>query len=51
VVADVDFRMLPRRRQPQTAESPRPVKKDDADQIQDPVLRAIYKEKRGRRSA
>jgi len=51
VVADVDFRMLPRRRQPQSADSPRPVKKDDADQIQDPVLRAIYKEKRGRRSA
>lgn len=51
VVADVDFRMIPRRRQPRSAEAPRPVKNDDADQIQDPVLRAIYKEKRGRRSA
>jgi predicted nucleic acid-binding Zn ribbon protein len=51
VVADVDFRMVPRRRQPQSAEAPRTLEKDDANQIQDPVLRAIYKEKRGRRSA
>jgi predicted nucleic acid-binding Zn ribbon protein len=50
VVRKVEFRVSPRRRQPRRAEEPSPAK-DEADQIQDPVLRAIYKEQRRRKSA
>jgi predicted nucleic acid-binding Zn ribbon protein len=50
VVVDVDFRVLPRRRLPQLAEPDRQPK-DESDQIQDPVLRTIYREQRRRRPA
>ena len=50
VVRDVEFRVAPRRRLPQRAEEPRK-ERDEADQIQDPVLRAIYLRQRRRRSA
>ncbi|HSW49390.1 MAG TPA: DUF721 domain-containing protein [Bryobacteraceae bacterium] len=50
VVRDVDFRVVPRRRLPQIASEPRQ-RPDEADQIQDPVLRSIYRRQRRRRSA
>lgn len=50
VVRDIDFRVVPRRRLPQIASEPHK-RPDEADQIQDPVLRAIYREQRRRRSA
>lgn len=50
VVADVEFRIPARRRLPQRAELPQQAR-DDADQIQDPWLRTIYKQQRRRRSA
>ena len=50
VVKDIEFRVSPRRRMPQIASQPRG-NRDDAEQIQDPVLRAIYKQQRGRRPA
>jgi hypothetical protein len=49
-VKDVEFRVSPRRRLPQRAADPRQ-SQDEADQIPDPVLRTIYKQKRRRRSA
>jgi hypothetical protein len=50
VVRDVEFRVAPRRRLPQPAAEPHK-ERDEADQIQDPVLRAIYRQRRRRRSA
>jgi predicted nucleic acid-binding Zn ribbon protein len=50
VVRKVEFRVSPPRRQPRRAEEPSPAK-DEADQIQDPLLRAIYREQRRRKSA
>ena len=50
VVRDIEFRIPARRRLPQRATLPKQ-QEDDADQIQDPMLRAIYKRQRGRRSA
>jgi hypothetical protein len=50
VVRDVDFRVVPHRRLPQLAAEPHK-RADEADQIQDPVLRAIYRQQRRRRSA
>jgi predicted nucleic acid-binding Zn ribbon protein len=50
VIRDVEFQVVPARRQPQIAPEPRKAA-DEADEIQDPVLRAIYRRQRGRRSA
>ena len=50
VVRDVEYRVAPRRRLPQQALEPRK-DRDEADQIQDPGLRAIYRQQRRRRSA
>ena len=50
VVVDIDFRISPRRRVPGRAEAPRRAS-HEADQIQDPVLRVIYKQQRPRKMA
>jgi predicted nucleic acid-binding Zn ribbon protein len=50
LVRQVEFRIAIRRREPQRAVQPRP-SHDEADRIEDPVLRNIYKQQRGRRSA
>jgi predicted nucleic acid-binding Zn ribbon protein len=49
-VKDVEFRVSPRRRPPQPAPEPRRGQ-DEADQIPDPFLGAIYRQQRRRRSA
>jgi len=48
VVEDLEFRVIPARREPQRAELARPVPGalDEADEIADPVLRNIYKSAR-----
>jgi hypothetical protein len=48
MVEDVEFRVIPRRRDAQRAEvaQPSPVAADEADEIADPVLRNIYKHSR-----
>ena len=46
VVEDIEFRVVPRRREPARALSPdgaQPLFADDADAIGDPVLRDLYK--------
>ncbi len=50
IVRQVEFRIAVRRREPQRASQPRP-SNDEADRIEDPVLRTIYKQQRGRKSA
>jgi predicted nucleic acid-binding Zn ribbon protein len=50
VIRDIEFRIVPGRRMPQIASEARK-HQDDADEIQDPVLRGIYRRQRGRRSA
>jgi predicted nucleic acid-binding Zn ribbon protein len=50
LVRDVEFRIPVRRRMPQRVEAPRPVA-DEAENIEDPVLRTLYKQQRRRRSA
>ena len=50
MVREVEFRLPTRRREPQRAAQPRP-SNDEADRIEDPVLRSIYKQRRGRKSA
>ncbi len=50
LVGDIEFRVTPRRRLPQVAERPRQ-SADEADRIQDPVLRTIYRQQRTRRLA
>jgi predicted nucleic acid-binding Zn ribbon protein len=50
MVREVEFRIPARRREPQRAGQPRP-SNDEADRIEDPVLRTIYKQRRGRKSA
>jgi predicted nucleic acid-binding Zn ribbon protein len=47
IVSDIEFRVAVPRRLPQRAER-LSATQDDADQIQDPVLRRIYKQKRKR---
>ena len=42
IVEDVEFRVVPRRREPQRADVPVPALFDEADGIADPVLRGIY---------
>ena len=43
VVEDVEFRIVPRRREPQRAEQAVSVPVDEAESIADPVLRGIYR--------
>lgn len=51
IVEDIEFRVMPRRREPRRAQSSVPDDNDDADRIQDPVLRNIYKAARRREKA
>ena len=46
VVDDLEFRVIPRRREPQRAIEVVPAPYDEADQIADPVLRGIYRASR-----
>ena len=47
LVDDLEFRIVPRRREPEMARTAMPVLfADDADAISDPVLREIYKQSR-----
>jgi hypothetical protein len=51
-VEDVEFRVVPRRREPQRAEQAAPALfADDADRIADPVMRGIYKASRKKAQA
>jgi hypothetical protein len=45
-VDDLEFRIVPRRREPQRAEQSVPALIDEAENIADPVLRDIYKASR-----
>jgi hypothetical protein len=51
VVEDVEFRVVPRRREPQRADLPVPSLLDEADGIADPVLRGIYRTSRAKAMA
>lgn len=52
VVEEVEFRVTPRRREPQRADAPMPgLFADDASGIEDPVLRSIYRASRKRELA
>jgi hypothetical protein len=46
VVDDLEFRIVPRRREPQCAQQSVPALLDEAENIADPVLRNIYKASR-----
>jgi hypothetical protein len=46
MIEDIEFRILPRRREPQRADLPMPALFDEADGIADPVLRGIYRASR-----
>ncbi len=48
IVTEVEFRIMPVRREPQRETKLLPLLADEADGIQDPVLRAIYKNSRKR---
>lgn len=50
VVDDLEFKVYPRRREPQRAPASTPLL-DEADGIQDPGLRRIYKARRSRETA
>lgn len=50
LVTEIEFRIAVPRRLPQRAERPAAAE-DDADRIEDPLLRRIYKDKRKRESA
>jgi predicted nucleic acid-binding Zn ribbon protein len=43
MVDDLEFRIVPRRREPQRAAQAMPVSQDEAENIADPVLRSIYR--------
>jgi predicted nucleic acid-binding Zn ribbon protein len=43
LVDDLEFRIIPRRREPEIARASVPVLLDDADAITDPILRDLYK--------
>jgi predicted nucleic acid-binding Zn ribbon protein len=43
VVEELEFRVLPRRRQPQRAQQSAPGLLDEADTIDDPVMRTLYR--------
>ena len=52
IINDVEFRMATPRRPPQPARSLNPAESaDEADRIQDPVLRILYKQARKKASA
>jgi hypothetical protein len=51
VVEDIEFRVVPARREPERARTVTPVPVDDAAGIADPLLRRIYKADRGKKSA
>ncbi len=52
VVEDVEFRIVPRRREPERAAQAAPgLAADEADEIADPVLRSIYRASRKRAQA
>jgi hypothetical protein len=55
LVEDIEFRIVPRRREPQRAAQAMPAlfadQTDDAESIADPVLRGIYKASRKRAHA
>lgn len=53
IVEDLEFRVIPRRREAQRAEAAQPAlaSPDEADQITDPVLRKIYKHSRKKATA
>ena len=51
VVEDLEFRVVPRRREAQLAAEAMPSIPDEAEQIDDPVLRGIYKAARKRAQA
>jgi hypothetical protein len=51
LVDEVEFRILPRRREPQRAATAMPLFADEADRIADPVLRDIYKAARRKETA
>jgi predicted nucleic acid-binding Zn ribbon protein len=49
VVADLEFRVIPKRREPQRAAASIPlIAADEADAIADPILRSLYKTSRKR---
>jgi hypothetical protein len=48
IVTELEFRIIPQRREPQRAQSSVTRPLDDADQIADPVLRTIYRAARAR---
>jgi hypothetical protein len=43
MVDDLEFRIVPRRREPQRAAEAMPVSQDESQNIADPVLRSIYR--------
>jgi hypothetical protein len=51
MIEDVEFRVVPRRREPQRADRPAPALLDEADGIDDPVLRGIYRTSRAKAMA
>jgi hypothetical protein len=51
MIEDVEFRVVPRRREPQRADLPVPALLDEADGIADPVLRGIYRTARAKAMA
>lgn len=51
IVTDLEFRPEKARRLPQRAETARSVSIDDADNIQDPILRRVYKAARKKATA
>jgi hypothetical protein len=51
IVDEVEFRVVPERRQPARAESPHQMALDDADAIRDPFMRNLYKEARKKATA
>ncbi|HLK64188.1 MAG TPA: DUF721 domain-containing protein [Bryobacteraceae bacterium] len=48
LVEDLEFRIVPRRREPQRAETSVPDLFDEAESIDDPVLRGIYRSSRNK---
>jgi hypothetical protein len=51
LVDDLEFRIVPRRREPQRASEPVPPLFDEAESIADPVLRDIYRASRAKATA
>jgi hypothetical protein len=50
-VEELEFRIVPRRREPQRATAAIPAMADEADAIADPVLRGLYKVSRAKAQA